>query len=167
VTTAGQLLREARERAALTQRELAEACGITQSVVSAYESGHREPTLPMLRRLVAGTGLRVELDLSPAHQLPRHGHGGLLRRRAGAVRAVLKRHGVRHARVFGSAARGDDGPESDIDLVVDMPPGSDLVDLSALALELEELLGVRVDVVPASSLRPGVAAEVERDAVPL
>ena len=167
MTTAATLLRETREQVGLTQAQLAARCGVTQSVISAYESGRREPSLPMLQRLIAGTGLRLELDIRSPHTLPRRGHGALLRRKRAALRAVFVRHGVTDVRVFGSAARGDDRADSDIDLVVHPADGSDLLDLATLALELERVLGVVVDVVPDTSLRAGVAEEIERDAVPL
>ena len=167
MTSAAQLLRETRGRVGLTQAELAERCGLTQSVISAYESGRREPSVPMLQRLIAGTGLRLELDVRSPHALPRHGHGALLRRKRAALRAAFVRHGVTDVRVFGSAARGDDRAGSDIDFVVHPAEGSDLLDLAALALELEAVLGVPVDIAADTSLRPHVAEEIERDAVPL
>jgi transcriptional regulator with XRE-family HTH domain len=57
----GSLLRQARRQAGLTQAQLAQRAGITQSVVSAYESAARQPSLPMLNRLVAATGLEVDV----------------------------------------------------------------------------------------------------------
>jgi predicted nucleotidyltransferase/DNA-binding XRE family transcriptional regulator len=167
MTTSARLLRETREQVGLTQSELADRCGVTQSVISAYESGRREPSVPTLQRLIAGTGFRLELDIRSRHALPRHGHGALLRRKSKALRQLFTRYEVTDVRVFGSAARGDDRSDSDIDFVVHMSEGSDLVDLAALILELEGTLGVPVDVVPDTSLRAGVADEIERDAVPL
>ncbi len=165
--SAAQFLRETRLRMGMTQAELAERCGITQSVISAYESGRREPSVPALQRLVAGTGLRLELDARSPHELPRRGHGELLRRKRKAVRVALAKHNVSEARVFGSVARGEQTPTSDIDIAVRMPADTDLIDIAALGLDLESILGVPVDVVPFSSLRPGVAAEVERDGIAL
>ena len=70
---AGSLLREARRRAHLSQVELARRAGVAQSVVSAYESGTRQPSLPTLTRLVAATGLdldvRVRRSRSPLTRL--------------------------------------------------------------------------------------------------
>lgn len=62
--TAGRLIRRARAEAGLSQSQLAERAGVTQSVVSAYESGRRQPSLPMLERLLEATGgrLKVEVD---------------------------------------------------------------------------------------------------------
>lgn len=59
VGSAGELLRKARKQAGLSQAELAQRAGVTQSVVSAYESGARQPSLPTLARLVEATGLAL------------------------------------------------------------------------------------------------------------
>jgi predicted nucleotidyltransferase len=80
---------------------------------------------------------------------------------------VAARHGATNPRLFGSVARGQDEPDSAVDLVVDLPETTSLLELIALRRELTELLGVPVDVVPARSLRPEVAAEIERDAIRL
>lgn len=79
--------------------------------------------------------------------------------------AAAARHGVQHIRVFGSVARGEDNPESDIDMLVDLPPKMGLVGLGKLARELSEVMGVNVDVVPSDSLRPRVRMEAEREAI--
>ena len=69
------------------------------------------------------------------------------------VMAVAARHHANRVRVFGSVARGDDRPDSDIDLLVDFAPDSSLFDLMRMARELEELLGHPVDVVSAGGLK--------------
>ena len=61
--TASRALHEARRRAGLSQTELARSAGVTQSVISAYESGARQPSLPVLEKLVAATGLELELRI--------------------------------------------------------------------------------------------------------
>jgi uncharacterized protein len=67
--------------------------------------------------------------------------------------AVAARHHANRVRLFGSVARGDDRPDSDIDLLVDFDPDSSLFDLMRMTRELEELLGRPVDVVSAGSLK--------------
>jgi predicted nucleotidyltransferase len=69
--------------------------------------------------------------------------------------------------LFGSVARGDEGSESDVDLLVDVPPGLGLVALGRCEAELERILGAQVDLVPAGDLKPGVAAEVLAETVAL
>lgn len=77
-----------------------------------------------------------------------------------AMIAATQRHGARNLRVFGSVARGTAKSASDIDLLVDTLPGATLFDLGALQVELEELLGARVDL-----LTPGDLPISFRDAV--
>lgn len=60
---------------------------------------------------------------------------------------VAAQHGARNVRLFGSAARGEDRPGSDLDLLVDMESGRSLLDLVALGQDLEELLHRKVDVI--------------------
>jgi predicted nucleotidyltransferase len=81
--------------------------------------------------------------------------------------AVAARHGARNLRVFGSMARGEADAASDLDLLVDLEPGRSLIDLGALLVELEALLGMRVDVVTEAGLRPAIRARILRTTVPL
>jgi hypothetical protein len=80
---------------------------------------------------------------------------------------VARRHGARRVRVFGSYARGQQRPDSDIDLLVELEPGRDLFDLVELKQELEERLHRRVDVLTEQSLSPYIRDEVLREARPL
>jgi len=75
----------------------------------------------------------------------------VVRRRA-EIRQIAGKHGVRAVRLFGSVARGEATPTSDIDLLVNVEPGTTMFDLAALRGEMEELLGASVDVVPSSGL---------------
>ena len=70
---AGTLLRQARKRAALSQVDLASRAGVTQSVISAYESGQRQPSLPALTRLIDAAGFELTLGLRqpPGRRRPR------------------------------------------------------------------------------------------------
>jgi hypothetical protein len=61
--TAGALLRQARNRVGLSQVDLAARAGVTQSVISAYESGQRQPSIPALTRLVGAAGFELTLSL--------------------------------------------------------------------------------------------------------
>jgi predicted nucleotidyltransferase len=77
-----------------------------------------------------------------------------LRERRSELLAAAARRGASNLRVFGSVARGDDGAESDVDFLVDFEASRTLVDVAGLILDLQEILGVQVDVVEASTLRP-------------
>jgi predicted nucleotidyltransferase len=70
-------------------------------------------------------------------------------------------------RVFGSMSRGDAGDDSDVDLLVTLPPGTSALALGGLLLDAQELLGRRVDVVTEASLHPALRERVLADAVPL
>jgi uncharacterized protein len=77
----------------------------------------------------------------------------LVESRRDEVLAIAARHHASRVRLFGSAARGDDRPDSDIDLLVDFDQGSSLFDLMRMARELEALFGRAVDVVSAAGLK--------------
>jgi len=81
--------------------------------------------------------------------------------------SVAGAHGARNVRVFGSVARGDAGPDSDLDLLVDLEPGRSLLDHAALMLDLEALFGCKVDVAVERGLRPAVRERVLAEAIPL
>ncbi len=165
----GSLLREARTRANLSQTDVARRAEVAQSVVSAYESGRREPAFGTLERLIAATGHRLDVRLEPTPGarpgLPDTPLGRRLRQRRRQVLATAEKYGASNVRVFGSVARGQDTPESDVDILVDLSPRSSLVTLARLERELSGVLGVPVDVVPADGLRPAVRAEAEQEAV--
>jgi len=80
---------------------------------------------------------------------------------------MAARHDATNVRVFGSVARGDDSPASDVDLLVDLGPKVGLLSLISLEMEMEQLLGVDVDLIPASGLKPGLRDRVLADAIPL
>ena len=77
------------------------------------------------------------------------------------------RYGAHNVRVFGSTARGDNSPASDIDFLVDLDPDRSLMDLGGLLMGLQELLQARVDVATEGMLRPKVRQRALVDAVPL
>ena len=80
---------------------------------------------------------------------------------------LAAKHGARNVRVFGSVARGEAGPESDIDLLVDMEPGRSLLDLGGLWSDLNELLGRKVDVVTEKSIYWLLRRRILKEARPL
>lgn len=84
-----------------------------------------------------------------------------------ALRQVVSRHGLLRPRVFGSVLRGTDQDGSDLDLLVDAPPGTTLFRLGGLQDELQTLLGVRVDLLTPGDLPPKFRAQVLHEAQPL
>jgi uncharacterized protein len=169
--SSGELLREARRRSGLSQSELATRAGVTQSVVSEYEAGKRQPALPTLARLVAATGHELALGLErsdPAVRgLPDTPLGRRLRQHRKALLEAVHSSGASNLRVFGSVARGQDGPDSDVDLLVDLPEDTSLFAVLALEGTLERILKVSVDLAPVTSLKPRVRAEALAEAIAL
>jgi uncharacterized protein len=91
----------------------------------------------------------------------------LLKNKRQEILRVAARHGAGNVRVFGSVARGESDEKSDLDLLVTMEPGRSLLDHAALWLELQELLGCKVDVISDKGLRPRIRDRVLKEAVPL
>ena len=83
------------------------------------------------------------------------------------IQRVASQHGATHIRAFGSFAREDARPDSDLDLLVEMASGRSLLDVIAIKQDLEDLLGRSVDVVTEASLSPYIRDEVLSQAVPL
>jgi uncharacterized protein len=83
------------------------------------------------------------------------------------IEPTLRRFGVVRAAVYGSAARGEATPESDLDLLVEFEAGRSLFDLSGLRIELAELLGVEADVVTYQSIHPRLREQILREQVPI
>lgn len=79
----------------------------------------------------------------------------------------LRRRGVLHAAVFGSVARGEDTPESDVDILVELDPEANvsLIGYSGLRRDIEEWIGSPVDIADVRGLRPRVRPRVESEAV--
>lgn len=142
-------IRAARERAGLTQAELAEVSGVARPNIAAYESGTRKPSPAMVRRLLEAAKPRPSATLA-AHR--------------DEVRRLADDFGITNPRVFGSVARGDDLPGSDLDLLVTVPRGRGLLALVGFAHAVEDLLGVHVDVVSEGGLGE-IHAGIRRDAV--
>jgi predicted nucleotidyltransferase len=84
-----------------------------------------------------------------------------------AILRAAKAHGAGNVRVFGSVARGEASADSDVDLLVDLEPGRSLLDHAALVIELEALLGRKVDIAIARGLRSRIRDRVLKEAIPL
>jgi hypothetical protein len=80
---------------------------------------------------------------------------------------ILRAHGVTSASVFGSFARGDAGPESDLDLLVTYRAGTNLFDIIDLQNELERALGRKVDLVSEKYISTRLAKRIKDDVKPL
>jgi len=125
-------VRELREAAGLSQAELARRSGVAQPNIAAYESERRRASAGMLQRLRAASR-PLPHDALAAH--------------SDELINLAGNYGLSNIRVFGSAARGTDGPDSDLDILVSRSAGVGLLAIAAFAAEASELLGVEVDVV--------------------
>lgn len=76
----------------------------------------------------------------------------LLQTKREEILRTAARHGAVSVRIFGSVARGEEGPDSDVDFLVELEPGRSLIDHVALLQDLEDLLGCKVDVVEPEGL---------------
>jgi uncharacterized protein len=91
----------------------------------------------------------------------------LLREKREEILRIAARRGAHNVRLFGSVARGQNDSESDVDFLVDMEPGRSLLDLGGLWSDLNDLLGMRVDVVTEKGLRKRIRERVLKEAIPL
>lgn len=125
------------------------AAGLSQRTIAAA-MGRSQPEISRLLRFHGRTPLARTLERNRPEVLKR-----------------LTNANARNVRVFGSVSRGDDGPDSDIDLLVDFAQPPSLFELADLESDLSALLGAPVDIVPAGDLHEHVAPHALRDAVPL
>jgi predicted nucleotidyltransferase len=91
----------------------------------------------------------------------------LLQDRREDILRIAAQHGAHNVRVFGSVARGEARPDSDVDLLVELEPGRSLLDLGGLLMDLQTLLGRKVDVVTDKGLRDRIRTRVLQEAKPL
>ena len=91
----------------------------------------------------------------------------LVRRKRRAILAAARRRGASNVRLFGSVARGESGPESDVDFLVELEQGRGLLDLGGLLMDLEELLNRKVDVATEEMLHWYIRDRVLAEAVPV
>ena len=93
--------------------------------------------------------------------------GDAIREKREAILRIAARHGASQVRLIGSVARGEARPDSDVDLLVTWNEGTSLLDQAALMLELENLLGRKVDLASDGWVRPSIRESVYRDAIAL
>ena len=92
---------------------------------------------------------------------------GIIKRYRPQIIELASKRGVRSVSVFGSVARGDEGVDSDIDLLVEPDPDCSLLDLISLKHDIEDLTGRNVDIVSKRGLSPYLADQIIGQALPL
>ena len=93
--------------------------------------------------------------------------GNTIRAQREAILRIAARHGATDVRLIGSVARGEARPDSDVDLLVTWSEGTSLLNHAALMLELERLLGRKVDIASDGWVKPSIRNSVYRDAIAL
>ena len=93
--------------------------------------------------------------------------GPLIRKQRENILKIAKAHGATNIKIFGSYARGDEQPGSDIDLLVELEPGRSLLDIIAIKHDIEDMINRRVDVVTAGALSPYIREEIMTEAIAL
>lgn len=161
----GERIAEVRRTEGLSQAALAAAVSLDRTAVSKIETGRRSVSSLELARI--GQAVNRSIDWLVSEEPRSEDSMDVLRRKRSAILRIAREHGARSVRVFGSTARKEAGPQSDIDLLVEMEPGRGLFDQARLLLELETLLGRDVDVVTPEGLREVIRDRVLREAVPL
>jgi predicted nucleotidyltransferase/DNA-binding XRE family transcriptional regulator len=145
--TAAELVTAARAKRRMSQRELARAAGVPQSTVAAIESARRQPSVAMLERLLDAAGFQLQTRLINAIR-----PSLLLDRYSNDIAKVVARYPITRVWVFGSVARGDDRPDSDLDLLVELERGATVVEILGLDEELSAALGCPVEIVTTTEL---------------
>lgn len=137
--------------------------------LSKMESGRRRMDSLELNRLAAvlGTDPNKALDHPSGTDSKRSWDLKSLRRKGPEIKEICRKHGARNIRLFGSVARGEVEPESDVDFLVDIEPGRTLMDHAALVRDLQALLECEVDVANAKALRERVRSTALTEAIPL
>ncbi len=90
-----------------------------------------------------------------------------MRAKRDEILRIAARHGARNVRVFGSIVRGEEGPKSDVDFLVDMEADRSLLDLGGLLMDLRDLLGCEVDLVEPEGLHWYIRDRILEEAIPL
>ena len=144
--------RAARARLRLTQAELARRAGVSRAPLVNFEKGRGAPLRASLQALQSVLTDRPRHKSRLAHVL----------RTLQKARPELEARGVRHLAVFGSVARMEDRPDSDLDVVVDIDPARriDIVDLAGIGGMVERLVGMKTDIV---RRRPDMKPELMSD----
>lgn len=159
-TTLTRIAEAARARG-LSRRALAQRAGVRPETLSRVAS-RGTCDFATLERLAAAVGLR--LGVNPEGPGAGSGRNAVLGKQA-LIRTLARAHGARSVELFGSAARGEDHPGSDLDFVVELESGRSLLDLIGLAEDLREVFGRKVEVVTRAGMKPRMRAAAQRDAL--
>lgn len=147
----GQRIATARKTAGLSQSALARLSKVPQPNISAYEAGTRVPRPETLESILQATRRRPSVILFENRD---------------AVHELAARRHISNVRVFGSSLRGEDTPESDVDLLVTAGLDATIFDVAGFEGDLRRLLEIDVDVVTDGGDN-GILTRIKAEAVPL
>ena len=166
-----EVLRDARQLGGLTQAQLSTRSGVTQSVISAYERGRREPGAETFLMLIEAAGLdfiiRVPITNYQHPTLPDSAQTRALVKHRQQILDLVAQYHASNVRIFGSVARGEARPDSDIDILVVFGPNTGLFSIVALQESLSKLLHFPIDLGDPKSLKPHVQPSVAKDQLSL
>lgn len=148
---AALLIKAAREDLGISQAELAERAGTSQSALAAIESGKRKVSESLLQRLMKAADVRPSIPLAV---------------NADVIRNLAASFGLSDVRVFGSVVRGDDTSDSDVDVLARFDRTVPFFTMRGFPARVEEVIGFPVDLVLDDSSSPTID-EIRRTAVPL
>ena len=149
----------------MSQSALARAVSVDRTAISKIESDQRQVSSLELASIAQTLGRPIQTFF--AETAPLRDPLRVVRSKRAAVLRIAQKHGARSIRIFGSAARGDATPDSDIDFLVEMEPNRGLFEQAAMMLELQDLLGRDVDVVTVVGLRDRIRQRVLGEAIPV
>jgi transcriptional regulator with XRE-family HTH domain len=152
---AGTLLRRERRRSAASQAEVAARAGVPQSTISAYESGARQPTLPMLSKLLEAMGAELVTTTQPLPErlVALRGPTGLrIRRHRHLIAEAAARYDVQNVRVRGPVTEGAEQVTDPVEVLVEPQAGTTVMGLLNLEIDLQELIGVPVRIIRTEGL---------------
>ena len=150
------------ERDGVSRAELARRMHTSRSTVGrVLDPADESVTLATLSRAAAALGREPAVSLAPERP------SVLLKRHRVELRRIAQENGLENVVVFGSVARGQDTPDSDLDLVADVPEGLDLFAVAVIEEAMSAVIGRKVDLGERRCLKPHVRQNVDRESVPL
>ena len=150
------------EREGVSRAELARRMHTSRSTVGrVLDPDDESVTLSTLSRAAAALGREPAVSLAPERP------SVLLDRHRIELRKIAQEHGLENVVVFGSVARGQDTPDSDLDIVADIPEGLDLFAVAVVEEAMSAAIGRKVDLGERKCLKPHVRERVDREAKPL
>lgn len=160
VVRIGAAVRAARKARGWSLRAAAGRLGVSLRFLHELERGKAGARLDKVLQALSGLGLEIAVRPRSSGDLKEQALA-----RKPLLKAIAAKHGVRGLSLFGSAARGEAGTQSDVDFLVELEDGRSLVDLVGVKQDLEALFGRPVDAFTRASLKPRVLAAAKADLV--